>query len=133
MIVKYTTVVAAVLMHTYVICAMAGIQPHQDISTKQADSVIRNSKDVVVLDVRTPEEYRLGHLQNAVSMDIYDSKFHYSANTLPKEATILVYSRSGRRSADAVEILKNLRYPRVLNMLGGIVAWKNEGRRVVKG
>jgi predicted sulfurtransferase len=63
MIVKYTTVVAAVLMHTYVICAMAGMQLHQDISTKQADSVIRNSKNVVVLDVRTPEEYRLGHLQ----------------------------------------------------------------------
>jgi rhodanese-related sulfurtransferase len=66
-------------------------------------------------------------------MDFYDSKFHYNANKLPKEATILVYCRNGRRSADALEILKNLRYPRVFNMLGGIEAWKKEGRRTAKG
>lgn len=107
------------------------LQP--DVTPKQADSIIQHTANILVLDVRTPEEYLLGHLQNAVLMDIYDIKFHYSANTLPREATILVYSRSGRRSADALEILKNLRYPRVFNMLGGIVAWKKEGHKLVKG
>ena len=131
--VSHTAVIAVLIVQFFLPTLADASTLEQDVTTQQADSIIRNTANIVILDVRTPEEYRLGHLQNAVLMDFYDSKFHYNANTLPKEATILVYCRSGRRSADALEILKNLRYPRVFNMLGGIVAWKKEGRKLVKG
>lgn len=104
-----------------------------DITASVADSVIRNTKNVVVLDVRTPEEYRLGHLRNAKLIDYYDAKFQQNLQVLPKDATIVVYCRSGRRSADALAILKKLKYSRVFNMLGGIDAWNKERRSTVKG
>lgn len=131
--VSHSAIITALPVHIVMasVTLAGALQP--DVTPKQADSIIQHTANILVLDVRTPEEYLLGHLQNAVLMDIYDIKFHYSANTLPREATILVYSRSGRRSADALEILKNLRYPRVFNMLGGIVAWKKEGHKLVKG
>jgi rhodanese-related sulfurtransferase len=105
----------------------------QNITTAMADSLIRATKNLVVLDVRTPEEYRLGHLSRAKLIDYYDPKFEDHLRVLPKDATIVVYCRSGRRSADALAILTKLKYSRVYNMLGGIDAWKNEGREVVKG
>lgn len=104
-----------------------------DITASVADSVIRNTKNLVVLDVRTPEEYRLGHLSNARLIDYYDAKFQQNLQLLPKDATIVIYCRSGRRSADALAILTKLKYSRVFNMLGGIDAWNKEGRPTIKG
>lgn len=104
-----------------------------DISAATADSLIRNTKNIVILDVRTPEEYQLGHLPNAIEFDFYDNNFIDSLRTLPKDAVILVYSRTGTRSTEALAILSNLRYSRVYNMLGGIVAWKKERRPIIKG
>ena len=104
-----------------------------DITASVADSVIRNTKNLVVLDVRTAEEYRLGHLRNAKLIDYYDARFQQNLQVLPKNATIVVYCRSGRRSADALAILKKLKYSRVFNMLGGIDAWNKERRPTVKG
>lgn len=105
----------------------------QDVTTSVADSMMRANKNIVVLDVRTPEEYRLGHLRNAKLIDYYDAKFSENLRELPKDKTILIYCHSGRRSADALAILKKLKYSRVFNMLGGIVAWNKEGRPTIKG
>ena len=105
----------------------------QNVTASVADSMIRATKNIVVLDVRTPEEYRLGHLRNAKLIDYYDAKFSENLRVLPKDATILVYCRSGRRSADALAILTKLKYSRVFNMLGGIDAWNSEGRPTIKG
>lgn len=86
----------------------------QDVTASLADSMMRATKNIVVLDVRTPEEYSLGHIQT-------------------KDAVILVYSRTGKRSAEALEILGNLKYSRIHNMLRGFLAWKKEGRPFTKG
>ena len=104
-----------------------------EVSTNTADSVIRNTVNVVVVDVRTPEEYLVGHIENAKQIDFYDSRFIDSISTLPKGATIVVYSRTGKRSTEAVAILASLGYSRTFNMLGGFLAWKNEGRTITKG
>jgi phage shock protein E len=113
--------------------AIANAGAQRDISVKSADSLIRNTKNILILDVRTPEEYRLGHIPDAISFDYYDSKFIDSISSLPHDAVILVYSRSGKRSSEALDILGNLRYSRIHNMLGGFLAWKKEGRRITKG
>ena len=113
--------------------AIANASAQRDISVESADSLIRNTANIVILDVRTPEEYRLGHLPNANGFDFYDSKFIDSISKLPKDAVILVYSRTGKRSAEALDILGNLKYSRIHTMLGGFLAWKNEGRPIRKG
>lgn len=86
--------------------------------------------DVVILDVRTAEEFNEGHIENALNIDVKQSDFMQKAKaTLPKGKTIAVYCRSGRRSANAATALGAEGY-RAVNLLGGILAWKEAGHQV---
>ncbi len=85
---------------------------------------------VVVLDVRTAEEFNEGHIEGAVNIDYKQSGFmEKSQAMLPKDQTIAVYCRSGRRSAGAAELLAAEGYKPV-NFLGGILAWKEADKPV---
>src|SRR5690606_33984294 len=65
-------------------------------------------KDVIVLDVRTADEYKSGHIEGAVNIDVLDSTtFLNRIAKLEKDKTYLVYCRSGKRSANASTIMLN--------------------------
>ena len=79
---------------------------------------------VVILDVRTEKEFQEGHIDEAVLIDVKEPDFVSKAETLlPKDKTIAVYCRSGRRSATAAGMLGERGYQAV-NLKGGIMAWK---------
>lgn len=83
--------------------------------------------DVVILDVRTAKEFKEGHIENAMNIDVKQSDFlEQSKAALPKGKTIAVYCRSGRRSADAATQLASEGYT-VVNLAGGIMAWSDAG------
>ena len=86
--------------------------------------------DVVVLDVRTAAEYAEGHIEGAVLIDQGQNDFIEQAKaTLPKDKTIAVYCRSGRRSANAAGRLADIGY-RCVNLKGGIIAWKEANKKI---
>lgn len=96
-----------------------------DISAKDAAALIKNAGDeLVILDVRTPAEFRDGHIANARNMNFFGANFEREAARLPKDRQILVYCRSGKRSAAAAEILKEAGLAKVLNLDGGLGAWE---------
>jgi phage shock protein E len=81
--------------------------------------------DTLLIDVRTAEEFGAGHLLGAVNIP-YDSIGEKIANVLPdKSAPIILYCRSGRRSAIALKTLQSLGYKSVINA-GGYEALKNK-------
>ena len=83
------------------------------------------SQEVVVVDVRTQEEYDGGHIENAVLVP-NESIGSEMPEALPdKEAPLLVYCRSGRRSKDAAEKLLALGYQSVYDF-GGVIDWPYE-------
>jgi L-ascorbate metabolism protein UlaG (beta-lactamase superfamily)/rhodanese-related sulfurtransferase len=87
--------------------------------------------DVVLLDVRTDKEFEEGHIQNALHIDIKQSGFVEKAKSmLPADKTIAVYCRSGVRSALAASQLASEGY-KVVNLKGGILAWKEAEKPVV--
>ena len=87
---------------------------------------------VVILDVRTAEEYKEGHIANALNIDVKQKNFVKMARKrLPKNKTVAVYCRSGRRSANAAEKLASKGY-KVVNLYGGIIAWQETGKPVSK-
>lgn len=89
------------------------------------------SDSVQLLDVRTPEEYAEGHINGAININVQADKFREMAvKKLSKDSTILVYCRSGKRSLTAAEILTKLGY-KVINLKGGIIDWKENGRPLV--
>ena len=86
-----------------------------------------NNPNVVVLDVRTADEFKDGHLEGALNIDQAQSDFIEKAKaTLAADKTIAVYCRSGRRSANAAEKLAAEGY-KAVNLKGGIIAWKEAG------
>ena len=80
-----------------------------------------------LIDVRTPEEYAEGHLKNAVLINIKDDDFDKKAERLlKKDRKVLVYCRSGRRSAEAAQRLADKGY-KVVNLEGGYLKWTESG------
>lgn len=87
--------------------------------------------DVVLLDVRTAEEYAEGHIQGAINIDVKKDDFVETAKSiLPTDKTIAVYCRGGKRSVAASEKLVAEKY-KVVNLEGGIMAWKEANMPVV--
>lgn len=97
---------------------------YHKISAEEAYEIMA-SQEVVVVDVRTREEYDGGHIENAVLVP-NESIGSEMPEALPdKEATLLVYCRSGRRSKDAAEKLLSLGYQNVYDF-GGVIDWPYE-------
>lgn len=79
---------------------------------------------VVRLDVRTPEEYAEGHIEGAMNIDVLNDTFESKAlAALPKDKTIALYCRSGRRSKKAAAILSEQGY-NVVELNTGYIGWK---------
>ena len=98
-------------------------EEHQ-ISTEEAYEMM-SAQEVVVVDVRTREEYDGGHIENAVLVP-NESIGSEMPEALPyKEATLLIYCRSGRRSKQAAEKLLELGYQNVYDF-GGVIDWPYE-------
>lgn len=91
---------------------------------------LTNDPNVVILDVRTAEEFNEGHIDSALNIDWKQDGFMEKAKAaLPKDRTIAVYCRSGRRSASAAERLAAVGY-KAVNLKGGILAWKEAKKPV---
>lgn len=74
---------------------------------------------ITVLDVRTPEEFAAGHLEGAVNLDVQSASFDDLVRELPKEATYLVYCRSGDRSVAATERMLDAGLTNVITVVDG--------------
>ena len=85
-------------------------------------------ENIMVVDVRTADEYAGGHITNAINIDVKRAGFLYEADEkLPKDKTIAVYCQGGVRSRKAASLLSNDGYT-VINLAGGISEWKNAGK-----
>ena len=98
---------------------------YDQISPEEAKNLMETETDYVILDVRTAEEYAEGHIPNAVNLNHEDVPSKAEALLTDKEALILVYCRSGRRSKIAAEALVELGYTNVKEF-GGIINWPYE-------
>jgi len=107
----------------------------EDITPQEAFALIQdnqNNPDFVIIDVRTPEEFAEGHIENAVNLDYYSETFRDELNKLDKNKTYLIYCRSGRRSSNALSVMEELGFREAYNVLGGIIEWKAEGLPIVE-
>ncbi len=85
-----------------------------------------NHTSIVLIDVREPEELKSdGYIAGAVNIPL--NTLQSNLNKIPKDKEVVVYCRSGHRSANAVNQLKQLGYTNVKSMSGGINNWKAGG------
>ena len=106
----------------------------EDITPQEAFTLIQNNQnnpDFVIIDVRTPEEFAEEHIENAINLDYYSETFRDELNKLDKNKTYVVYCRSGKRSGNALTIMKELNFREAYN-IGGIIQWKAAGLPTTK-
>ena len=85
------------------------------------------AENLVILDVRTPEEFAEGHLDGAVMIDFYRADFADQLAELDPNAPYLLYCRSGNRSGQTTAIMEELGFSDVADIDGGILAWNQAG------
>ena len=87
---------------------------------------------VQLVDIRTSEEFKQGHIENADNMDVLDSSFVKYISKYQKDIPVYVYcTAGGKRSQDAAKILKENGY-NVVNLDGGLVEWTKKGYKVIE-
>lgn len=115
-------------------CSSGNAEGYKDISVASADSLIKADTNTVVLDVRSPDEFasETGHLKNAKLIPVDELEGRIDELSAYKDKTIVTYCRSGRRSAQASDILAKKGF-KVVNVEGGITSWNESGLLTVKG
>lgn len=98
---------------------------YHKISAEEAKLMMAESEAYVLLDVRTDEEFAENRLDGAILIPDYEVEIRAESELTDKDALILIYCRSGRRSALAANVLVGMGYTQVYDF-GGIIDWPYE-------
>lgn len=101
-------------------------EPWRTVPAQEAAPLLE-AEGTIVLDVRTQEEYDGGHIPGAVCLPVDTLTDGDLSVLLPdKQAPVVVYCRTGHRSAEAAQVLSELGYQSITDLAGGILAWNGE-------
>ncbi len=100
----------------------------QLVSPAEADALMADPPaGLVILDVRTPEEFAEGHIAGATVLDFYSASFADDLAQLDRSVPYLVYCHSGNRSGKATQAMQQLGFTTVYDVAGGVTAWEAAG------
>ena len=111
----------------------------REISVEEFDEMIENHDDLLIVDVREPDEYHHGHIPGAllVPRGLLEGaadavcKWHVGKLRDARERTVVLYCQNGSRSALAADTLQQMGFGRVYNLAGGVEMWQAEGYALV--
>lgn len=107
-------------------------QQINNVSPSEAAGIIGSGgDDLVILDIRTSEEFAAGKIKDSINIDFYAADFLEQLDGLDKGTHYLVYCNSGNRSGQALPVFEDLGFAQVDNLSTGISGWYNEGYEVV--
>lgn len=127
---KLGKIITTAILMLAVILGMQKLLAADGIDVKQAQ--IMNKQGGLLLDVREPDEYSAIHAPDAKLIPLGQLNSRLKEIEAYKDKPIVVMCRSGRRSAEAVSLLKEAGYTQVSNIKGGIMAWEGSGLAVIK-
>lgn len=106
---------------------------YKDVSSAEARELIASPPEgLIILDIRTPDEYRAGHIANARNLDFFSPRFEFHLAELPKNTPILLYCRSGNRSSQALEYFEDAGLGPLYHLNKGFKQWQQDGMPVTE-
>jgi thioredoxin 1 len=105
----------------------------QDLIASEFQTAMSAESDAQILDVRTIDEFQNGHIEGAINADVNSAAFQQIASDLNKDKTVFVYCLSGARSASAAGMLKEMGFKSIVNLTGGMLAWRSANLPVATG
>jgi phage shock protein E len=112
--------------------AIADTQPAMIAPDQLVQRMEKKDKDLVLLDVRTPDEFAAGHIPGAINIPHDQLPNRLAEIAGAKNKDVVVYCRTGRRSAIAQETLTTQGFKSVRHLEGDMVKWQEEKRAVEK-
>lgn len=94
------------------------------ISPEEAKTAMAAEEDLVLVDVRTQEEFAEGNIEGAKNINFYDADFKEQMQQYNKEKPIYIYCRSGARSAKAAKQLQEIGFKEIYDIEGGYLNWE---------
>ncbi len=124
---------AVLMILVFALCTGCGGGTFKHLTHDEAQKMIATNSNVVIVDVRTQEEFDKKHIPKALLVPIEDLQAGDFSKLPDKDATLLIYCWTGRRAEDSAKILADEGYKNVYEM-GGLVDWtgKLEGTEVAK-
>ena len=104
----------------------------KNITIDEAAKLVTSNTNVVVLDVRTPDEFRAGHIKGATNINFNDKDFAKRVEALDKDKTYIIHCAAGGRSTRACNQIKTMDFKNILHMKQGFSAWEEAGKPVEK-
>ncbi len=109
---------------------MADEKKRSEAPPDECQRVIEETEGCRFLDVRTPSESAQGHLEDAVTIDVYAPDFRSRLEKLDCDRPYVAHCKRGLRGAKAMEILRQAGFARVYNISGGFDSWAAGGHPV---
>lgn len=97
-----------------------------NITANEAVKLLSEDKTITILDIRTPEEFSLGHIKNAINIDYYAPDFEEKITALPTDKTYAIHCASGRRSTTALKTFEKVGFTHIFHIEDGFNAWKEK-------
>ena len=101
------------------------------IVISDAELIEIQDTDYILVDVRTIEEYKSGHIQDAIHFDFYSELFQKEILSIDKSSSIILYCRTQNRSTKTANYLKENGYKEIAVLEGGISKWIKNGNDLV--
>lgn len=98
----------------------------KNIENLEMNKLIKEEKDLLILDVRTDMEVRQGSIPNSLNIELSELEYGYTLIEPYKEKPILVYCKAGVRSAIACDYLSRLGFKELYNLDGGIMSYDGD-------
>lgn len=103
-----------------------------DVDAEKAAALVSEKPELVILDVRTPEEFAEGHLAGAVNIDFKEADFAAKVGELDPEKPYLLHCRSGSRSRQSMPVFEGLNFSEIYHLNTGYLGWTEAGKPVEK-
>ncbi len=125
---RYTCITLCTLVVMLLLPLCAGAE-FRTVNPGEAQKLLETRGDIMLLDVRTPEEHEQGTIPGSTLVSVWD--IAYNRVQLPKNRPLMLFCATGARSFLAGQLLDKRGYPEVYNLSGGIADWYRQGLPVV--
>ena len=105
---------------------------YSELSFTDFNNSLKNDSNYIIVDVRTPKEYRNGHMKNAVNVSYFGTIFTDSIKTLDRKKTIYMYCQTQHRSPLASKKMRKLGFVKIIDLTGGFMKWENNQMPIEK-
>lgn len=127
-VVRIISTVIYILIVLFILRQILPVKGLKNLSSDDLKQRIKENKNLVLIDVRRPAEYRQGHIPNAINYPL--SQLRKRVKEIPRDKEILIYCRNGMRSRHAGRILKGKGFSNIAQLRGGLVWWEGKTKEI---